>query len=320
MELFDRPLIAFDGSADSEAALDAVLALRPPDTPGMRLHLVTVVERATLLARCAPAGMGIAGISSVVTAAEREARAALERAADRALDAGVPADYAVVDGPVADELLREARACGASCIALGTHGRSGVVRALLGSVSERVVRRSEFPVLSVRAGRVPQAVGRVLCALDESPASHEAARIAIGYARRRGAPLTFVTIVAIDDTIAEGFERDRVDPGGTIAKLYEDAATQLAPFVEEAATYGIEATTRVAGASDVANAILAVAAEGGAGLIALGTHGRRGLERVVTGSTAERILRTAVVPVVAVRDPALRAPSGATPGHADRRA
>ena len=277
MDLFERPLVALDGGDESQAALEAVIRLRSPEPPGTRIHVAAVVER--------------------------DARGILERGLARALDAGVAADSVLLDGHIVDELLRESEECAATCIALGTHGLSGVARAILGSVTEDVLRRSVIPVLVVRPGHVSSAVQRVLCAIDASPASHDAAQLALRMAHARGIAITFASVVAIDDTFAEGYERDGFDPDGVIGNLYEAAGAELAPFIECAAQLGTNATQRVTGASDTGAAIVALAADEHADMIVMGTHGRRGIERAIVGSTAEYVLRTAGVPVVALRDP-----------------
>jgi nucleotide-binding universal stress UspA family protein len=71
-------------------------------------------------------------------------------AAEVAPRAGTKVEWSVGDGPVADGILERARAGGHDLVVLGTHGRTGIARALLGSVAERVIRRAERAVLVVR--------------------------------------------------------------------------------------------------------------------------------------------------------------------------
>ena len=66
-------------------------------------------------------------------------------------DPGVEAEYRVSEGEPAAEIIRLARELGANLIAMGTHGRSGLGRILLGSVAEAVLRRAPCPVLTLRA-------------------------------------------------------------------------------------------------------------------------------------------------------------------------
>ncbi len=87
---------------------------------------------------------------------ERSARAAaqrhLDRVAQRAKQAGARVSKRLIEGsPVADRIVRAARALRADLIVMGTHGRTGVTRVVLGSVAARVVATASCPVLTVRA-------------------------------------------------------------------------------------------------------------------------------------------------------------------------
>ena len=82
--------------------------------------------------------------------ARAEAQTALDAAAAQAQSRGVAAETYVVEGDTVDELLLAASAHKADVIAIGTHGRRGLERLILGSVAEAVVRRSPIPVVVVR--------------------------------------------------------------------------------------------------------------------------------------------------------------------------
>jgi nucleotide-binding universal stress UspA family protein len=67
----------------------------------------------------------------------------------------VPVETAVLEGSPSREIVRYAEAQDCDLVVMGTHGRGGIDRLLLGSVAERVVRASEVPVLTVRVGQAP---------------------------------------------------------------------------------------------------------------------------------------------------------------------
>jgi nucleotide-binding universal stress UspA family protein len=69
--------------------------------------------------------------------------------------AGLPVETTVLEGSPSREIVRYAEEQDCDLIVMGTHGRGGIDRLLLGSVAERVVRASEVPVLTVRVGEVP---------------------------------------------------------------------------------------------------------------------------------------------------------------------
>ena len=82
-----------------------------------------------------------------------QAQRELAKLVARARKAEVRATSLVQEGPAADRIVRAARARRADLVAMGTHGRSGLARLVLGSVAERVVGSAPCPVLTVRAGR-----------------------------------------------------------------------------------------------------------------------------------------------------------------------
>lgn len=138
MPYFRSILLALDGSAPARAALDVACALARER--GGRITVVTV--RGT-------------------EPEERRAALALVRdAAEHAQrDYGLELESQILDGDPLTEILAAATVCGADSIVLGSHGRSGVARALLGSVAEGVMRRSTVPVVVVRGARSEQAPG-----------------------------------------------------------------------------------------------------------------------------------------------------------------
>lgn len=79
-----------------------------------------------------------------------EQRQALEQLALKEVAAGVPSKVVLREGYAPDEILAEARKGTYDCLVMGTHGRRGLSHALLGSVTERVLRQVELPVLVTR--------------------------------------------------------------------------------------------------------------------------------------------------------------------------
>lgn len=90
------------------------------------------------------------GLSWPTDMIEAAARDALARTHARLQDMHPNTEAVLATGPVADRVLETAKERGADLIAIGTHGRRGLVRAFLGSVAERIVRLSPVPVLTVK--------------------------------------------------------------------------------------------------------------------------------------------------------------------------
>lgn len=143
--MYDAVLLATDGSTPARDALDQAAALARAE--GATLHVLSVVDEGDLDLFS----------SGELTAVDELLRGAAEDAvvdaAERAADAGVDAVRAVRVGIPHREIVDHAVDVGADVVVVGSHGRRGLSRALLGSVAARVVRGSPVPVLVVPAGR-----------------------------------------------------------------------------------------------------------------------------------------------------------------------
>jgi nucleotide-binding universal stress UspA family protein len=147
MSAYKRILAAVDGSPASNKGLRE--ALRLAKREGARLCLVHVVNEFYAFA-----GMDGPAPVDLVPALREGGKKILANARRMAERAGIKPTLAMretIGGPAADAIVREARKQGADLIVLGTHGRRGVRRLVLGSDAEQVVRTSRVPVLLVRA-------------------------------------------------------------------------------------------------------------------------------------------------------------------------
>jgi len=118
---------------------------------GARLLVVNVVDPRR--------GLSLAGQGSIRPVEEREARALVARdVVQRARAAGAEAAFLVWDGDIAEGIVAAADAERANIIVMGTRGRAGVERSILGSVSDEVIRRAHCPVMVVRPTIRPRAM------------------------------------------------------------------------------------------------------------------------------------------------------------------
>lgn len=143
-QMFDRILIPTDGSDAVTPAVEKAIDLA--ETHDATLHALYIVDQP---ATVSGTGQGFAGLDSLLETLEREGREATNAIADQAQAKGVETETAVELGNPHDDILNYAERHDVNLIVLGTHGRTGVKRALLGSVTEDVVRHSEIPVLTV---------------------------------------------------------------------------------------------------------------------------------------------------------------------------
>lgn len=141
--MYDAILVPTDGSPASERAVDH--AIEFATTFGASVHALYVVDVALYSSL-------EAGVDAVVTALEAEGNTAVSTVADRCEIAGVPVETEVLVGTVHRSIRDYVTDHDIDLVVMGTHGRKGIERFLLGSVAERVVRTSSAPVLTVRAG------------------------------------------------------------------------------------------------------------------------------------------------------------------------
>lgn len=142
MTMYEDVLVATDGSDGVEAAVREAVDLA--DLSGARLHALYVVDDRHYNALPDSAWF------TLEEAMEGEGEAAVAAVRERAEAAGVPVSTAVIRGVPHEEILAYADDPGVDAVVMGTHGRSGLDHVLLGSVTEKVIRRADVPVLVVR--------------------------------------------------------------------------------------------------------------------------------------------------------------------------
>jgi nucleotide-binding universal stress UspA family protein len=142
-------LVPTDFSDASEAALNYGRGLA--EAFGASLHLVHVME--DLLAHAWAAEVYVASAPNLREEIERESRLRLETMLPEAERERLRAQVALLAGNPFIEIIRYAKANDIDLIVMGTHGRGPIAHMLLGSVAEKVVRKSPCPVLTVRHGQ-----------------------------------------------------------------------------------------------------------------------------------------------------------------------
>jgi len=142
---YERLLLPTDGSSCAETALAQTTRLATAFDA--TVEVVSVVDVNTVASQSE-----LTNARRVVGELETQSETAVERVADRLREAGVTAETAVLQGTPATVVADRAETVGADLIAMGTHGRTGLGRFLLGSTTERLIRHAPTPVLSVRAG------------------------------------------------------------------------------------------------------------------------------------------------------------------------
>lgn len=146
--MYEKILVPVDGSPTSMAGLQEAIALAR--VMGSTIRLLHVVDEISFMTSFESS---MALTSEVFETLKKAGQDVLQDAQNRVHAAGVPVEtelYESYAGRVSDLVITKAREWGAQLIVLGTHGRRGVGRMLLGSDAEQVLRQSPVPVLLVR--------------------------------------------------------------------------------------------------------------------------------------------------------------------------
>jgi len=212
----------------------------------------------------------------------RGAESALRRFVDAELDAEAASttEVRIVEAMPVDGIRRLTREIKTDLIVMGTHGRSGVNRLMLGSVAERLLRESDVPVLTVRgdtaAAMTPPKT--ILCPVNNTPAAREALLMAAHLARCFGG-----NVVALH--VKEGH------PGQGIGDLCAWVPDEIRSHCT------LRELTRE---GEAAEEIVSLAKETPCDLLVIGARHRRFFDSTVLGSTTARVVRHAPCPVLTV--------------------
>lgn len=204
---------------------------------------------------------------------------------------------AVVDGLVVDGLLKRQHDKPADLIVMTTHGRGPVSRAFLGSVADELIRQAPVPLLLVRPHALasePTAplVTHMLIPLDGSPLAEEVLPPALELANLLEARCTLLRVIESSDAPSVHTSCRPCAPQEAEAMAY------LESIARRARAGGLRVDTRVATARHVAQSIVEQSQKWPGHVIALATHGRGGLRRMLLGSVADKVIRASTVPVL----------------------
>jgi nucleotide-binding universal stress UspA family protein len=205
-------------------------------------------------------------------------------------------------GRIPDALLRFAREKGTDLAVLTAHGAGGAGHPWLGSVADRLIRSAPVPVLLVPVTDVPPAGGRgpllrsVLVPLDGSSAAEEVLEHALALGGLFGASYTLVRVEppASHQATTEAAHDTGVQPGTAAQRYLEYVAERLR-------RRGVTVAVRVVVDARPAEAILGLAQEMGADLVALTLHGEDGRQRRLLGSVADKVIRAATTTLLLYR-------------------
>jgi nucleotide-binding universal stress UspA family protein len=289
-----KVLLAVDSSPLSEAMIDEVLSEKWPEAT--EFCVLTVID---LLARTASVGY-------LTHFAQNENRAAemfVKTLADRLRQKGLSATPRVIEGHPISSIVDCAADWGANLIALGSHGHGGLARFFLGSVARGVLHKANCSVRIIRPAEASistKGPAKILLATDGAEDSLEAVR---SIAERMSPRDIVVRVVSVAERFVPAGEPWH-GSGEMIEEIRQaklsEAARAVASAEDILQAAGFEASGRVL-EGNPKSMILDEATQFGARLIIVGSHGRRGLSRLILGSVSEAVAMRAHCSVEVIR-------------------
>ncbi|MGH7527147.1 MAG: universal stress protein [Gemmatimonadales bacterium] len=214
----------------------------------------------------------------------------------------------IIDGPAAPARLEYVGDIGADLVAMTTHGHGGLRGTWLGSVADHLIRSLQVPVIVVRAreepgGAVPPPkIREILVPLDGSSLAEAALAPASAIAGLFDAELLLVQVVRplsagsmLPVPFAAGYDAE------FMALRRKEAQDYLDDLAKDLRERGVRAAGNVVVGHKVVETLLDLARQERVDLVAIATHGRSGLQRLVLGSVADKLIRAAEPPVLVVR-------------------
>jgi len=297
-------LIPLDGSLCAERALTYLHWLGPPETT--EVVLVSVIEPAYYV-------YGAMNYSrpDLLTSVQMDTEKYLQFQSTQLQNQGYTVITKMCAGDPAGEILGVANAQNVDMIAMATHGRSGFMHWILGSVAERVISQATVPTLLVRDGCEARATLplRIMVPLDGSEFAEYALAKATDLAKHMKSELFLLNAFDVVEKVDAGlYVETQEEMDGAIQAWREYMGGYLASKTAELRAQGIVTQTRMV-LEDAAIAIEDIAAMESVGLIVMSTHGRSGLQRWLFGSVANKVLRNVTCPLLLVRPPKVVAES-----------
>jgi nucleotide-binding universal stress UspA family protein len=288
--MYDQILFPTDGSEPADSVLDYAIQIASEHEATIHLLNVADTSRDSLVR--------IRG--EVVDALKEEGQQIVEEAANRATERGITVVPEVIRGDPSSSIVEYSDQSGVDLIVMPTHGRRGLERFLLGSVTERVINTAEVPVVAVTPdGERPPTYPcqELLVPTDGSRGAELALDEGITVAKATGATLHLLHVV---ETGSLGPDARSVLKEGELTERANEIVTTATETAEAASLETV--TSEIAfgvPSKEIRNYIEANAID----LALLGTHGETDFSRYMMGGVSAKIVRTSSVPVMWVREP-----------------
>ncbi len=201
------------------------------------------------------------------------------------------------EGDPPEEVLAAAAGTGADLIVMGTHGRRGLSRLLMGSVTSHVILQSGVDVLVVKkpCSTCKGVYSSILVPFDASAQSRRSLERACALAKQDAARVTIIYVIPRYEEMLDFMRTPQIEKS-----LRGEAERILGEGRALAQSLGVEAQVEIGeghGGDEITKAVV----KDGHDLVVMGTSGWRGMNKALLGSTAERVIRDAPCPVLVVK-------------------
>jgi nucleotide-binding universal stress UspA family protein len=311
-------IVPLDGSRFGEHALPYALSIATK--AGVPIHLVHVHET--------PAPVYSSELAILEGPLDPEMRARKEEYLDKLVKemrsrTTVPVKFILHEGAAVESLVDYLQQVSAGMIVMTTHGRGTLGRFWLGSVADRLIRRAPIPVFLVHGSKEPVdlnkpiALKKMLAPLDGSPLAEQVLQPALDLAGLLDSQCElfrasqemmaldfyppFIPAEAVDPKPREQLQKLTAKERSIAEELRNDAERYLERVASRLRSQGKTVETVARDSFSPADGILEEVQKGKADWIALATHGRKGLPRLMLGSVADKVIRGATVPVLVYR-------------------
>jgi nucleotide-binding universal stress UspA family protein len=302
-------LVPLDGSSFSEGALPLALSIARRAAASLQLLYVHPPWEAAYPEVALEYFESLTSVNAEIKTRQRAYLDALVQRLQQFYPGKVEA--AVRDGAIAATIRQHVSERGIDLVVMTTHGRGTVARAWLGSVADDLVRDLPVPVLLVRPGEAAPEFGRevamkhVLVPLDGSKLAEQIIEPALALGTVMNAEFTLLRVVKPvlpPVTQPPAFFQGMQALVEAAAKIQMDlvnkARADLDGIAARLQARQVNVRVRVTVAEQPASTILEMATTGAVDLVAMETHGRRGLSRLLLGSVADKVLRCSTVPLL----------------------
>ena len=294
--MFKTVLVCLDGSdlAEQIVPYAKVQALQFDS----EVHLVRAAEKRS-------------GEQGAARSEGAEATAYLDNVAESLRKDGIAVTCSAVEGAAGEAILTYAGRHKVDLIAMATHGRSGLGRAVLGSVATSVLRGSSLPILIItprktgaKTSEKIQPLKKILVCLDGSRFAEQVIPCAAGQALGFQAQILLFQVVSGPLDYSPGTTGAAPVEDARLGEMTREALNSATAYLEQIAAplrkQGIHVNT-TATVGRAGETILGYAGRHSVNLIAIATHGRSGLGQALYGSVADHVLRESGLPILLAR-------------------